>query len=299
MIAAAAGVAVLALGVTFERAVRWRRASRVLRRVAHRERRVGESVPRPVPKLVQPPSWIGPMLVDAGVPLATEQVWWTWVASGALAALLGALLGGPILAGGALLTGIGAPPVVLRSLRGRAAARAEADLPGALEEVARGLRSGASLRQAVAGAADTARGILGAELGLVATAAGQGVPLVAALEDWARRSSRSGVRLAVAALSLGAETGGAQARAVDGVAATLRDRLAVAAEVRALTSQTRASMLVIALSPLVFCAFASATDHRTSTFLFRTPFGVACLAGGIALDVAGAAWMRRLSRVPS
>jgi tight adherence protein B len=81
------------------------------------------------------------------------------------------------------------------------------------------------------------------------------------------------------------------------VAATLRERLAVAGEVRALTSQTRASMLVIAAAPVLFCVFASTTDPRTSTFLFRSPVGLACLAAGISLDIVGAFWMRRLCRV--
>jgi tight adherence protein B len=190
-------------------------------------------------------------------------------------------------------------PLLLRLLRGRAAARAEVALPAALEAVARGLRSGASLRQAVAEAASVTPGALGEELAGVVSAADRGYPLVDGLERWARSSPRTGVRLAVAALCLGAETGGAQARAVDGVAATLRDRLAVASEVRALSSQARASMLVIAASPLAFCAFASATDPRTSTFLFRTPLGVACLTAGLSLDAAGALWMRRLCRMPS
>ena len=118
-----------------------------------------------------------------------------------------------------------------------------------------------------------------------------------ALEGWGERCPRPGVRLAVAALCLGAETGGAQARAVDGVAATLRERLAVAGEVKALTSQTRASMLVIAAAPVAFCVFASTTDPRTATFLFRSTAGLACLATGIALDIAGGFWMRRLCRV--
>jgi tight adherence protein B len=140
-------------------------------------------------------------------------------------------------------------------------------------------------------------GTLGLELHDVARAADRGTPLVAALEAWGERCPRPGVRLAVAALCLGAETGGAQARAVDGVAATLRERLAVAGEVRALTSQTRASMLVIAAAPVAFCAFASATDPRTSTFLFRSPFGLVCLVGGISLDIVGGLWMRRLCRI--
>jgi tight adherence protein B len=191
------------------------------------------------------------------------------------------------------------PPVVRRELEARAATKAEASLPGVLEEIARGLRTGASLRQAIVEAASSASGLLAGELVAVTAALERGVPLVDALELWATSATRAGVRLAVAALCLGAETGGAQARAVDGVAATLRERLAVASEVRALTSQTRASMLVIAASPLAFCAFASATDPRTSTFLFRTPVGLACLALGLTLDAVGALWMRRLSRLPA
>lgn len=190
-----------------------------------------------------------------------------------------------------------APRAVRRGLDARAAAEAEASLPAVLEEIARGLRTGASLRQAVVEAAPSAPGLVADELRCVTVALEQGSPLVEALEEWATSAGRTGVGLAVAALCLGAETGGAQARAVDGVAATLRERLAVASEVRALTSQTRASMLVIAASPLAFCAFASATDPRTSAFLFRTPVGLACLTAGLALDVVGGLWMRRLSRL--
>ena len=103
----------------------------------------------------------------------------------------------------------------------------------------------------------------------------------------------------MAALWLGAETGGAQARAVDGVAATVRDRLAVAAEVRALSSQARASAVVIALAPLAFSTFAVATDPRTGRFLLRTAPGLLCLTAGLVLDGVAAAWMAWLARVPA
>jgi tight adherence protein B len=236
-------------------------------------------------------------LADADVPLDADRAWTVWLSGIGAAVVVGALLGGPTLATIVALGAVLAPPVLVRSRRGRRQARLEADLPAALEAIARALRSGASLRQAVAEAATTTPGTLGVELGLVASDAASGVPLVGALEELAARRPLPGVRLAVAALCLGAETGGAQARAVDGVAATLRDRLAVAGEVRALSAQTRASMLVIALAPLAFCAFASATDERTSTFLFRTPIGLACVVAGVGLDVLGALWMRRLSQV--
>lgn len=289
----AVGVGVLACGVLAHRARRAVDGRRVRARVSSTRQLASSALPR-VPGA---PAWLAAALADAEVPVDADRAWTAWVAIALAGMLGGAALGGPVLAGGGLLAGAACPLVVLRARRGAATTSAEAALPAALEAVARGLRSGGSLRQAVGEAAAGTPGALGGELRLVAAAAGRGTPLVDALEAWGTRSPSPGVRLAVAALCLGAETGGAQARAVDGVAATLRERLAVAGEVRALTSQTRASMLLIAAAPLVFGAFASATDPRTSTFLFRSPVGWACLAAGIALDAVGALWMRRLCRV--
>jgi len=290
--AVVAGLAVIACGATAQRANRQRHGWHVRRRLSD-----GAGTARRPMRIPGTPSWLGPVLADAELPLDADRGWALWVALAFAGGAAGAALGGPALAVGGTALGALAPLFVLRARRGAAATTAESALPGALEAVARGVRSGGSLRQAVAEAAGVTPGGLGAELQAVAAAADRGTPLVTALEAWAERCPRPGVRLAVAALCLGAETGGAQARAVDGVAATLRERLAVAGEVRALTSQTRASMLVIAAAPVAFCVFASATDPRTSTFLFRSPVGLVCLVAGISLDVAGGFWMRRLCRV--
>jgi len=189
------------------------------------------------------------------------------------------------------------PYAVLTSIGGRRDRIVEANLPEALEAVARSLRSGASLHLAVGEAAGAVTGILGQDLAHVAVEAAYGTPLSHALVEWERRRPLPGVRLAVAALGLGAETGGAQGKAVDGVAETIRNRLAVAGEVRALSSQARYSGMVIALAPLGFSALASMADERTAEFLLRTPLGLACLLGGIGLDAVAALWMHRLAQV--
>ena len=260
-------------------------------------RRLPERPEKARPWMPPPPGRLAPALVDADVQVEAETVWRAWLCALATAVAAGAAVGGPGLAALAAIAVTVAPLLALRARRGRADTAVESALPAALEAVARALRSGASLRQAVAEAAEVTPGSLGSELTAVAVEAGHGVPLVEALEGLASRRPLAGVRLTAAALCLGAETGGAEARAVDGVAATLRERLALASEVRALSAQTRASMLVIGLAPLGFCALASATDDRTSTFLFRTPLGLALLVAGLALDAAGALWMRRLCRV--
>lgn len=250
--------------------------------------------------LPAPPPRVAAALADADVPVAPALAWALWLGAAGGGSLVALVAGGPGLAGvagGALVAG---PALVLRTRRGRADARIEQALPVALEAVARSLRSGASLRQAVeeAGAARSGGGrALAAELSRAAAEAAQGASLVSSLEAIAARRPLAGVRLGVAALCLGAETGGAQARAVDGVAATVRERLAVAAELKALSSQARISALVIGVAPVGFGAFAAATDPRTAQFMLHTPAGLALLAAGLFLDAMGWLWMQRLARV--
>jgi tight adherence protein B len=129
----------------------------------------------------------------------------------------------------------------------------------------------------------------------VAARVGAGQPFDEALTTWAEGSDVPGALLAAAALGLAFEAGGPQARAVDGVAATLRQRLAAAAQVRTLATQARASAMVIGLAPLGFGALASATDPRTAHFLFGSVPGAVVLLLGLGLDLVGGLWMHRIT----
>ncbi len=301
----ASGCLVAALCISVRRALGTTSRGGVIRRLPRPERgrTHGHGVDDAVvsrgggPASAGAPLWMARALVAGELHMDPATAWKMW--GFGVPVLAGATLiaAGPILAVGATLVGVAGPAGVLWARRGRGDASVEAALPNALEAVARGLRTGASLRQAVADAAGRTPGSLGRELGLVSTLAERGVPLVRALEGLAARRPLPGVRLAVAALCLGAETGGAQAQAVDGVATTLRDRMAVLAEVRALSSQARLSALVISLAPLGFGAFAATTDPRTAAFLFHTAAGLALLVAGGMLDGLGWVWMNRLSRV--
>ena len=249
--------------------------------------------------LPPPPGWLSSALARAGVTWEPAAVWHGWLGASAVAAAGAAVVGGPALAGVALVAVVAGPIGGLRLSSGRGDRALEGAVPGALERIARNLRSGGSVIQALEEAGAESSGELGRDLGAVVREVEAGEPLVAALDRWAQRRPLATIRLAVAALALGAETGGAQAQALDGLAATLRDRLAVAAEVRALSSQARLSALVISLAPLAFAGFAAVTDPRSADFLLRTPAGIACLVVGLTLDGIAAWWMARLTRTPT
>jgi tight adherence protein B len=243
-------------------------------------RRVRARLASPHPIGMAPRSGPAPAaLALAGGGLATA-----WLVAGPSAAL-------------ALAAGAAALPVTAR-LRARAAERRRRDqqMPGALERLATALRSGASLPQALREVGEALDPPLGPEVAALAQAAERGRPLRDVLDEWSTTHDDSGTRLATTALVLATVVGSAPARAIDGVAATLRERLDLAAERRALAVQARTSALVLSVAPVGFAALLVVGDTAAAGFLLGTPAGWACLALGVGLDVAGAWWMTRLSR---
>lgn len=172
--------------------------------------------------------------------------------------------------------------------------RRSEQLPEALERMAGALRTGSSLPHALAEARRTTEAPLGAELATLAHAAEQGYPLLDVLDRWTQVHDDPGTRLAATALALATGVGAAPARAIDGVAATLRERLAQAAERRTQAVQAHYSAVVLSAAPLVFTGLLALTNAAAADFLLRTPAGWACLLVGVGLDVLGAVWMMRL-----
>ena len=252
-------------------------------------------------RLPPPPpdgSWLATRLADAGLPGPARRWRAAWIGLAAAGASGALVAGGPALAALGLAAAVSGPWLLLRARRGVGAATVEAALAPVLEATARGLRAGASLPTALAAAATGAAPAVSADLAGVAGAAGAatGGGLVAALDRWADDRPLPGVRLTAAALALAAEVGGGGARALDGVALTLRQRQVVAGEVRALATQARLSAVVLTLAPLAFAALAAAGDPRSAAVLLRSPVGQGCLAAGLALDAVGAVWMARITR---
>jgi tight adherence protein B len=193
--------------------------------------------------------------------------------------------------------GLAATPVLARRRRrGRVLALRRSQLPPALEELAVALRSGSSLPVALGEAGRATPDPLGPELEALALGAGRGQPMAAVLDDWTRRHDDPGTRLAATALTLANAVGVASARAVHGVAATLRERLELSAERHALASQARTSAVVLSTAPLLFALLLGVSDGAAGRFLLQSRAGWACLAVGIGLDALGAWWMARLTR---
>ena len=205
--------------------------------------------------------------------------------------------------------------------RWRAARSPSADrrLVAQLDDVAAALRAGASLGEAIAGRSsrtwDLTAGSADADGdgdGLATLSSGGPGPTTvvdviradlrrgASLTEVCRRSSDAATgrsdRLVASALALASAGGGQQARAVDAAADAVRELLSLDAEIAAQASQAKLSALVLVVTPVAFTLWSASTDRAVRGFLFGDPIGLACLATGLVLDVAGAWWMARLCR---
>ena len=222
-----------------------------------------------------------------------------WAACGAFGTAAGLSFGGLPGALLGLLAGVAAPIVALLLRKGERDRRVTEGLPDFLESVSRSLRSGSSLPQAVVETIEGPPALawpLQEELGKVRTGIEAGAPFQQVLADWRGERQLQSVTLAVAAMSLGAGVGGERARSIDGVAHTLRERLALRQELAVSAAQARISALVVAALPLMFLLLADAVGGQGGRFLLGTSAGLACLIGGIALNCVGAWWMRRIVR---
>ena len=239
-------------------------------------------------------TWLERALREADVAMSPEDAAITATTATVVVTLLAGAMNpaaAPLAFAGAVVAG----PVGLVVARGRAQRAFVAGLPGFVEFVAGQLRSGHTVASALVAAGDRA-GPLGGDARRVQQRVALGATLTDALARWAGERRCEPAAAVAGALAVAAETGGAAATALDGLARSLRDVLGAQAEAAALSAQARLSAVVVGVAPIAYLGFAAATDPHAAASLVSTSTGRACLALGLALDALGALWMRRITR---
>ena len=170
---------------------------------------------------------------------------------------------------------------------------ATSQLPEMLDVLARELRAGRNLHEAIQTAANLpSLHSLGLDALVARFASGE--RLVEALDRWAGELNHPDGDLVRAVVSLGSVTGGALAGSMERAALTLRERAGLVDEVRVLTAQTRASAMLLFAAPIGFLILLLMLDPASSAAVFTTGLGQLCVVLGLVLDIAGFAWMRWL-----
>jgi tight adherence protein B len=247
---------------------------------------------RLLPRRVRPP--IVRLLHDAALTSTPERAVEVWLFSAGIVAIVGFGLSPSVGVIGGLGVIVGGP-VGLRLAGQRHARIVAAAVPGTLERVGAELRAGGTVATALAtiGSGD---GPLAPDISRLESRVRLGASLPGALQAWARERPVAGVEATAGALALSATVGGRAAGSLDALAASLRDRLAVADEARALSAQARYSAWVIGIAPVGYIVGSAAVDPRSLHLLLGTAGGRGCALVGIALELLGVVWMRAIVR---
>jgi tight adherence protein B len=172
----------------------------------------------------------------------------------------------------------------------RSAARTRESCLDLLDALAAELRAGRPAPAALARAAAPYPGLLVHTLG----AHRLGGDLPAGLDVDAAANGAPVLRRLAACWRVGESTGAGLADAVGRLAVSTRESERVRLELAARTAEPRATMRVLAALPAFGLVLGAGLGADTVGWLFGTPAGRIVLALGLALEVLGLLWARRL-----
>jgi tight adherence protein B len=212
--------------------------------------------------------------------------------------ILGSFLAPPIGGiGGALAFAI-FPRVLDRRRERKREEAIERQLAELSEATAQAVRSGLSVAQSLDFAVGESENPLRELLGKALVRQALGVPLEEALRGFGDEIDTDDIRLLVLVVGIHARSGGDLGGALDEVARTIRHRIAVRRELRALSAQGRVSGAILGSLPIAFFLVLSITSRRDLDPVLRSPAGMAMVGVGLLLQGLAFLWIRRLLRVP-
>lgn len=195
--------------------------------------------------------------------------------------------GGAAVAGVALLAG----RALLRAReRRRAAAVAATHLLDACELMSAELGAGQPPGRALRRAADA-----WPHLAPVAEAAELGGDVPQALRRAAAEPGAGDLRAVAGAWVLAHRSGAGLAEALDRVVTSIRADRALRRVVESELASARATARLVAALPVIVLLLGNGGGGSAWAFLLRSPWGLTCLAGGLALGFGGLWWIERIA----
>jgi tight adherence protein B len=188
--------------------------------------------------------------------------------------------------------------IVIDKLRfERACARIEAQLADAIDLMVGSLRAGAGLLDAFESAARESEEPLRQQLVEVGGKIRLGDDPRSVLRNLAKRVPLATFDMFVLTLTSNWEVGGSLAPGLSTVGRGVRDRIDLTRRVRALTTQSRLSVIgILAVSYFIGILMWRAAPHRMEEFL-GTDFGRNCIGGALLLQAVGLIWISWISEV--
>ena len=169
-----------------------------------------------------------------------------------------------------------------------------AQLPDAMDMLARSLRSGQSLASGFNMVAGEMSPPISREFGRIFDEQNLGVSLDDSLRSMCVRVPNLDLRFFVTAVILQRQTGGDLAEILDKIGELIRERFRIWGAVQALTGEGRLSGIVLMALPVALFVALYFLNRDYVMLLFDDPIGQKMLAGGVVLQVLGALVIRKI-----
>jgi len=172
-----------------------------------------------------------------------------------------------------------------------------AQLPDALELLARALRAGHSLAAGFDLVKSEMRAPVSVEFGRVFEEHNLGIPLAEAIDSMTRRIPNLDLKFFATAVILQRQTGGDLGEILDKIGSLIRDRFRIWGQIQALTGEGRLSGVVLLALPVVLFLTVYKLNPEYVMVLFTDPLGKKMLAGAVVMQLLGAYMIRKIVNI--
>jgi tight adherence protein B len=234
-------------------------------------------------------------LAQAGINVSLTVYWVAAAVLGAALAVAGLMLQGAIGAGaGALIGALGLPRWILGMLVGMRQKKFTEQLADSLDVIVRGVKSGLPLNQCLRIIADESPEPIRSEFKNVVDGQAMGVPLDQNLARLYERMPLAEVNFLVIVLVIQQRTGGNLSESLGNLSAVLRSRKLMREKVKALSSEAKASAMIIGSLPFIVMLIVYIIKPDYMTLLFTTTTGNLILLGAAFMMTTGIVVMRNM-----
>jgi tight adherence protein B len=195
-----------------------------------------------------------------------------------------------------VLIGTALPHMVIGRMGKRRVAAFIALFPEAIDLMVRALRSGLPISEAIVGAGREIADPVGNELRRVESGMRMGRDLDSVLWDIATRIDVPEFRFFIIALSVQRETGGNLAETLANLADVLRRRRQMRAKVRAMSSETRATTMILGGMPVLVIVLLAVSSPDYLQPLYRDIRGFILDGAAVAMLATGVLIMNKMAR---
>jgi tight adherence protein B len=232
------------------------------------------------------------MVEQSGLDVTPERLLAIMAAAGLGLGFIVGLLRQSVLTGAvATLVGAAIPFLFVYIKRRRRLEKMMAQLPDAFDLMARVIRAGQTISQAIQAVADEFDPPLASEFAYCYEQQNLGLPSEDSLRDLARRTGLLEIKIFVLALLVQQQTGGNLAELLDKLANVIRERFKIRSKIQALTAEGRLQAVILLALPFAMFFTLLVLNRGYAQVLLDHPsiLVVMCIA-----EFCGAVWIRKI-----